>query len=1672
MGFCGSDSDAFSVEKGVVHNECFVDVMNIIPHALLLLICIFVVTVWNHSIIGELNVKTWVHFQGHNVRWLLTLTLMLINIVEIGEGFVSDSYDPDTVNYHSFVPQCVAFTGTIISIVYYHNVEMWNSPRFLLILMVYWPGAMALKVLKLMSVYRNNMTLEDLRLWLCWMVIIGYALLFLVELNVLRAQRYALFKNPRRRKAPEDLENTRYIQSYANLLSKAVFWWVTDIMIEGYKRPIEIEDLGELPQSERSETQLKKLKDAFEQEKFKASQKPGAMPSITKSYLKAFWKMLLLAAVYRLIGDLLAFVGPVSVEYIVDYAYDIREIISNPNSTMKRVSPHVKVSEFIWNGYVLTVIMFLALVIQNTLLQNHHYLVIREGIRLRTAIQNMVYDKALKMSTLVLSGGKMTVGQIINHLAVDSLFLMLLFFFIHYLWAIPIQVILALGFLYYKLGISALIGGSVVILAAPIMYGLGLAMSKLQKRVMKQSDIRVKMVNELIHCIRGVKLLAWEKTFVNKIEDARKTEIGYLYPQSCVRGLMGFVGMATPAIGAMVTFLSYPYIENEPLSAGKALSALALFNLLSQPLQLLTVCSNAIANAKVSAKRLIPFLIATEVEAQEEPDKKSVAVETENEDIVLEDMSTDDTAHGLLGKKSLLNDDRYGSHSTVESRTPTHSRQNSGASIFEMFDNKRHSLGRNSSDHYLDVKHAPLARKSSAPSLGYGENNDNKMRRRHHSGVSTEDEDEGTEDIVLIEPRLVLEIADSNFSWNLESKTPYLSDINIKIRAGKLTAIVGPVGSGKSSLIAAMLGEMMKLSGHVEWARDSNIAYCAQSPWLLHATIRDNITFGQPYIWRKYRKVLHACSLNHDIESFPAGDLTEIGEKGITLSGGQKQRVSLARALYSEAEIVILDSPLSGLDAHVSRHVFDEAILNRLIRRKRTVILVTHHLQYLSYANQVIVMKEGRVQLQSRVSEVKKINLELYESWRKAIKEAKVSEIRHKLKESVEEDIERRQSTGTLSNDGKSQTLCPPAMSRQVSQMSVMTEATNENESGSDEDKGDSDKMVNGIKENEKGLLVKKEHKETGAVRASVYFSYLKACTITLCILSLVLSLLYHGILVGSNFWLSVWSSEGELHRIKTSKYSDTNNTNITHFDNGPYVKLYAALSMSSIGVALISTLVLHYACLFGARVLYNGMLQNVVSLPIRFFDTNPSGRVLNRFSGDVTNIDQKLAANIEGVLRTLLYTFSAIVVNSIATPYFLLAAIPLIFLYYCLQRFFRSSARELQRLDSVSKSPIFAHFSETLSGLQTIRAYKAQGEFQQCAMTSIDHNVMPFLFLHTTNRWLGIRLDYLGCLLVFVSSIASLTSGILGNTNPAFIGLSITYSLLMSGLLNWIVRTSAEVEMSMNAVERVLEYTEIPTEFKDEDKCKSMENNWPDKGCIEYKDVTLTYDTTIEPVVKNINLVIEASQKVGVCGRTGSGKSSLTLALFRALEIAKGQILIDGLDIRDVHLKDLRSRLSIISQDPVLFNGSVRFNLDPDKTLSEDKLWSALEIVQLKDVVSNLPQKIDSNVSESGDNFSAGQKKLLCLARAFLRDSRIIILDEATASIDLETEKKLQDILLDKAFEDKTIITIAHRISTIMCYDKILVMENGHIAEYDTPQKLLENPDSRFSHLVKEANK
>ncbi|XP_033096645.1 ATP-binding cassette sub-family C member 9-like [Anneissia japonica] len=974
------------------------------------------------------------------------------------------------------------------------------------------------------------------------------------------------------------------------------------------------------------------------------------------------------------------------------------------------------------------------------------------------------------------------------------------------------------------------------------------------------------------------------------------------------------------------------------------------------PLFVLPMTIAFIVNAYVSTKRLQEFYMAQEVE---ERDDGRLRQDSDISEEVEADGGIDDQADGKLPSVG------YRQLSNPKSNLVSH--QNSGANSYGTF----------------------------------GSSNGPAMKHNLPDGIA-------------------VKITDGNFVWDMESAQPTLSNINIEVPAGKLTMIVGQVGSGKSSLLSAILGEMSTVSGDVQFnSEKSGVAYGAQKAWLLNATLKDNVLFGEKLDNNKYSQVIESCALQPDIDILPAGDQTEIGEKGINLSGGQKQRVSVARTIYSSGDIVILDDPLSALDVHVGKQLFEKGILELLLEKERTVILVTHQVQYLEHADLILVMKNGMIEHQGTMDEISQVNPELYSSWQTTVK--KISETEDESEDDATAEERRK-------------------LKRQLSKQVSVEE---EGESGKDKSKD--------------GKLIQKEERVRGSVSKQIYWYYMLAVRLSLCALVISLSALYNAANVGTNFWLSAWTEAG----------ADLENATDTQLDDilSKYLSGYAGLSVTSVVLSVFASSLAMFTALLASKRLHGGMLYRVMHSPMRFFDTTPVGRILNRFSSDIQTTDMKLGQTVGSFLRFSFACLSAIVVNAIVSWYFIVAIIPIFILYLILMKFFITTSRELQRLDSISKSPVYAHFSESLGGLSTIRAYCQENRFRRSILKKIDRNNTAYIYLQTANRWLGIRLDVIGALIVLIAGLSTMIPAYFGNLKPSLVGLAITYALSMASQLNWVIRMSAEMEMNMNAVERINYYSNLKTETYEGSMYAPLD--WPDKGEIQIKGISVRYAQELDAVLQDITVSFKSAEKIGICGRTGSGKSSLTLALFRVIDTFKGSIDIDGINIGSLPLTELRRRIAIIPQDPVLFTGTIRFNLDPMGDSSDDELWEAIEIAQIKDVVSDLEKGLDAMVTEGGENFSVGQRQLFCLARAFLRKTKILIMDEATASIDMKTDGILQDVVAT-AFKNRTVLTIAHRVSTILNSDRILVLSEGRIMEFDSPDVLLAKEDSIFSSLVK----
>uniref|UniRef100_A0A672KYQ0 ATP-binding cassette sub-family C member 9-like n=1 Tax=Sinocyclocheilus grahami TaxID=75366 RepID=A0A672KYQ0_SINGR len=849
------------------------------------------------------------------------------------------------------------------------------------------------------------------------------------------------------------------------------------------------------------------------------------------------------------------------------------------------------------------------------------------------------------------------------------------------------------------------------------------------------------------------------------------------------------------------------------------------------------------------------------------------------------------------------------------------------------------------------------------------------------------------------------------------------SHTNLHLK-GQLTMIVGQVGCGKSSLLLAMLGEMQTTSGKVYWSNGPSVAlvknrysvaYAAQKSWLLNATVEENITFGSPFNKQRYKAVIDACSLQPDIDLLPFGDQTEIGERGINLSGGQRQRICVARALYQNTNIVFLDDPFSALDIHLSDHLMQEGILKFLQDDKRTVVLVTHKLQYLIHADWIIAMKDGSLLREGTLKDIQTHDVELYEHWKT-------------LMNRQDQELEKTEMESQTTLERK--TLRRAFYSR---------EAKNQIDDEDEEEEVEEDDDDN----------MSTTTSRRSKIPWKMCCRYLSSGGFLMVFLMVSSKLAKHSVMVAIDYWLAAWTSS---------------NQSLADPFHRSYVPVFIILCGAAIALCLITSLTVEFLGVAAATNLHHNLLNKIIHAPIRFFDVTPLGQILNRFSADTNIIDQHIPQTLESLTRSTLLCLSAIGVIAFVTPSFLIALVPLAVAFYFIQKYFRVASKDLQDLDDSTQLPLLCHFSETAEGLTTIRAFRHEARFKQRMLELTDTNDTAYLFLSAANRWLEVRTDYLGAVIVLTAAVAAIWT----SSQSGLVGLGLTYALTVTNYLNWVVRNLADLEVQMAAVKKVNSFLSTESEnYEGSMDVSQVPEDWPQHGEIKIQDLCVRYDTMLKPVLKHVNAHINPGQKVGICGRTGSGKSSLSLAFFNMVDVFEGKIVIDGIDICKLPLQTLRSRLSIILQDPVLFSGSIRLNLDPECTCTDDRLWEALEIAQLKNMVKALPGGLDAVVTEGGENFSVGQRQLFCLARAFVRKSSILIMDEATASIDMATENILQKVVMT-AFADRTVVTIAHRVHTILTADLVIVMKRGSIMEYGTPEILMEQEDGLFASFVK----
>ncbi|KAK5891406.1 hypothetical protein CgunFtcFv8_018661 [Champsocephalus gunnari] len=840
---------------------------------------------------------------------------------------------------------------------------------------------------------------------------------------------------------------------------------------------------------------------------------------------------------------------------------------------------------------------------------------------------------------------------------------------------------------------------------------------------------------------------------------------------------------------------------------------------------------------------------------------------------------------------------------------------------------------------------------------------------RKSSGLSLEEKKDNS-----------VEITKMTCYWDKSLDAPSLQNISITVKSHELLTVIGPVGAGKSSLLSAILGELPHDSGNLK--------------------VKGH------------------------------GDLTLIGDRGATLSGGQKARVNLARAVYQDADIYLLDDPLSAVDAEVGRHLFEKCICGLLKNKCR--ILVTHQLQYLQASDQIIVLKEGHIMAEGTYNELQSSGLN-FQSLQRSDEDQECS-IR-----SPEPDRLSLLSKRTNNSHSSQSSLLVPESRFTEQQLPAETVPS-----------------------------VAEESRAEGNVSGHIYLKYFTAGHSPAVLVFVVLiSVLAEGAYIMQDWWLAYWS-RGEFLNSTARDVTLGSGINATRSEQEAdltfHLGIYAGLTAAAVVFGYMRSLVLFHGLVRSSQTLHNSMFSAVIRTPVRFFDVNPIGRILNRFSKDISQMDSLLPITFVNFYQLFLQNVGVIAVAASVIPLILVPVIPLLFIFLYLRRFYLRTSRDVKRLDSTTRSPVFSHLSSSLQGLWTIRAFRAEERLTKAFDAHQDlHTEAWFLFL-MTSRWFALYLDSICS--VFITFVTFGCILLRDGLNAGEVGLVLTYAVTLVGSFQWMVRQSAEVENMMTSVERVVEYTELESEAPWETKKRPLPD-WPNKGLVTFDRVSFSYSPEGAPVLKDISFTFKPNEKVGIVGRTGAGKSSLVSALFRLAE-PQGKIYIDGVLTSEIGLHDLRTKMSIIPQDPVLFTDTVRKNLDPFGQHSDEDLWRALEEVQLKSVVEELPRKLETVLAESGSNFSVGQRQLVCLARAVLRQNRILVIDEATANVDPRTDELIQKTIRDK-FRECTVLTIAHRLNTIIDSDRIMVLDSGTIQELDRPFNLLQNKDGALYKMVQQ---
>ncbi|KTW27041.1 hypothetical protein T552_02533 [Pneumocystis carinii B80] len=1334
--------------------------------------------------------------------------------------------------------------------------------------------------------------------------------------------------------------STRVIpETNARMISKLLWSWLDHLMVIGFKRPLEASDLWCIDEKRTSIRLDEKFTENYEKHKEK---KHAVLFALNDTFRNYYWS----ATIFKFVADILIVSSSLLVKQI---------IIFSQKRALHEQNPDIYPKQYVAYGIMLCFVLCLFQLTSSLCLHQSFYRSMVVGALSRTALVSSIYRKSFFLKNkqrLVYNNGK-----IMNIINTDVTNVDTALGYAHILWTTTFQILLIFLVIFANLGVTAFLGLSLSLISIPLLGKVSKAFIAKNLKISSIADIRARVTSEALQSIKIIKFCAWEKFFLDKITNLRKDEEKIIKILIAMRSFADSTLMVLPFFCIVLTFITY-YLVKKNLDPAIMFSSLTLFNHLRISFMHLPFAVGITSNMLASLKRIQAMLSdeddfenSDQVKefrntlAYQEPEHSQE--EESNDAIVIRNgyftWASDDALHQNLEKEKV---------------------KNSKSTFFR----RKKSLNQSND---LEKKNKKETENEEL----------NKEKKEHIS-----DDDHALQEKNEVEN-------DPEKSYIKKDIKVDLKNINLRIGKGQLVCIVGPIGSGKSTLLLSIINEVYKLSGTIEL--NGTVSYCSQISWIQNSTIIDNILFGEPYDEQKYREVIDACCLEFDLQILPNGDLTEIGEKGVTISGGQKQRINIARTIYSREDIIILDDPLSSVDSHVSKDIFEKCILGLL--KDKTVVLVTHKLDILDKADKIIYLEDGEIQEIGKYSDMISKQGRFYQFAEKFL-----------ITHNEYDDFLKKAPETVISTE----------------------------------------------KERKIKTLMQNEEREIGSIKFKVYIKYIKAAA-GLWIIPIVILLLsiFQFSSIGNNLWLSFWMKN---QFEKSAEF---------------YMIIYASLGFIELILFFIIELFLFNIGIRASTNMHYKAIHRVFRSPMSFFDTTPLGRIINRFTKDIKILDISLSDTYLSFLLTLSSITAIFILIIIFLHYFFIALICLMSFFFILMTFYRASSREIKRLDSLQKSSLYAQINETLTGLPIIRAHGKQSKFKLENHRRLDLSNSAYLLVFASQRWLALRLDTIGAMISL--SITVLT--VVSNINPTTSGLILSYSLQIIGIMSWMLRQFSEFEINMNSVERVHHYSEnLNTEAPLIIPEKRPPPDWPQNGEIIFNNVWLKYMEDLPYSLKNLNIHITKGEKVGIVGRTGAGKSSIIVALYRLVEISKGSITIDGISISDIGLHDLRSKLSIIPQDPILFEGTIRSNLDPFQQYTDQEIWDSLKKSWFLDSIKEYHGKNDEGLSEfnlewhveaDGQNFSHGQRQLLTMARALLRKSKIVIFDEATSSIDARTDLKIQQTV-QTYFKDITLLCIANRINTVINYDTIIVISSGTLVEFGPPKELFNKEDGAFRSM------